>query len=70
MLSVRLSEKNERCLSILAAKMSMPKSKFINEALEEYLDDKLDYLAACEILDNSKPEDRIPWESVKEQYGI
>jgi predicted DNA-binding protein len=67
-LSVRLNEKNNDFLNLISLKMNKPKSFFINEALEEYLEDKLDYLQACEIL--AKKEDLISWESVKAEYGL
>jgi len=70
MLSVRLNKKNEIFLNELSSKLKKPKAHFINEALEEYLEDKLDYMEACEILANSKDEDLVSWEEVKAQYGL
>jgi RHH-type rel operon transcriptional repressor/antitoxin RelB len=69
-LSVRLNEKNDEFLSVVSSKMNKPKSFFINEALSEYLEDRMDYLEACEIIENSKEEDLVSLEKVKAMYEL
>ena len=69
-ITVRLNEKNDNFLNQLSHRLHKPKSFFINEALNEYLEDRLDYLEACEVLADSKEEDLVSWEDVKAQYGL
>jgi predicted DNA-binding protein len=61
MLSIRLNKKNEVFLNELSLKLKKPKAFFINEALDEYLEDQLDYVEACEILANANKEDILPF---------
>jgi predicted DNA-binding protein len=49
MLSVRLPEELEQNLTILSEQMHINKSKLVITALKEYIEDKQDYLAACDI---------------------
>ena len=46
MLSVRLNEEMQSKLDRLAAATKRPKSFFVKEALENYLDDMVDYYEA------------------------
>lgn len=54
MISIRLDENLENSLNTIAAEMDKSKSSIIREALLEYIDDKLDYLAAVKALNNTK----------------
>lgn len=54
MISIRLDEDLENSLNTIAAEMDKSKSSIIREALLEYIEDKLDYIAAVKALKNTK----------------
>lgn len=54
MISIRLDENLENSLNTIAAEMDKSKSSIIREALLEYIEDKLDYLATVKALNNTK----------------
>lgn len=54
MISIRLDENLENSLNTIAAEMDKSKSSIIREALLEYIEDKLDYIAAVNALKNTK----------------
>jgi RHH-type transcriptional regulator, rel operon repressor / antitoxin RelB len=53
MLSIRLPQKLEERLEMIAKKEERPKSYIIRKALERYLEDLEDYSDALEILNSS-----------------
>lgn len=54
MISIRLDEDLEKSLNVISAEMDKSKSAIIREALLEYIEDRLDYLAAVKSLKNTK----------------
>jgi RHH-type transcriptional regulator, rel operon repressor / antitoxin RelB len=53
MLSIRLPQKLEEKLEMIAIKEERPKSYIIRKALERYLEDLEDYTEALDILNSS-----------------
>jgi predicted DNA-binding protein len=51
MLSIRLAPNVEKSIEQVAAKMKITKAAFLREAITEYLEDRMDYLEACKILE-------------------
>jgi len=53
MLSIRLPQKLEEKLEMIAKKEERPKSYIIRKALEKYIEDLEDYVEALEVLNSS-----------------
>ena len=51
MLSIRLTPDIEKNIEKAAMRMKITKAAFLREAITEYLEDRLDYLEACAILE-------------------
>ena len=54
MISIRLDEDLEKTLDSISMEIKKSKSEIVREALWEYIEDKLDYLAAIKALKNTK----------------
>lgn len=57
-------------LQTLADKIDRPKSYLLRQAIEEFLEEKEDYLIALQRLSNDKPEKRISLEELEKRYGL
>ncbi len=68
MISVRLPEAVERRLASLAEKTGRSKSHYVRLAVEEFLEDREDYLLALAVLE--KKNARIPLEKVVSDLGL
>ena len=55
MLAVRLSKNLENRLSIIAQKTGRTKTYYVTKALEEFLEDREDYLLALQRLEENNP---------------
>lgn len=55
MLSVRLDPELEARLNELAEATGRSKSHYVRQALEEFLEDRADYLLAISLLEKSEP---------------
>jgi RHH-type rel operon transcriptional repressor/antitoxin RelB len=68
MLSVRLTEKTEHRLSELSHKTKRSKSYYVEYALEQFLNEREDYLLALARLEEEGPT--ISLEEAKKQLGF
>lgn len=68
MLTVRLPEQLENRLSSLANKTGRTKAYYTKKAIEEFLEDKEDYLLAISILEQKNPS--ISLEEVVKNLGL
>ena len=66
MISIRLDEGMEKTLDTISNEMKKSKSEIVREALSEYIEDKLDYLAAVKALKNT--QSTISLESVLSEF--
>jgi RHH-type rel operon transcriptional repressor/antitoxin RelB len=68
MISVRLPESVERRLASLAEKTGRSKSYYVRLAIEEFLEDREDYLLAVSVLEKNNP--RVPLEDLVRDLGL
>lgn len=68
MLAVRLPKELEAKLEKVANETHRSKSYYIRTALEQYLEDREDYLLAVARLEENNP--RIPYELVRKELGL
>jgi RHH-type transcriptional regulator, rel operon repressor / antitoxin RelB len=68
MLAVRLTKDIERRLERLARKTGRSTSYYVKKAIEEFLEDREDYLLALGRLEED--DSRIPLENVIRQLGL
>lgn len=68
MLSVRLSEDMERRLDNLAKKSHRTKTYYAKKAIEEFIEDREDYLLAVSILEKNNPT--ITLEQLEKELGL
>lgn len=68
MISVRLSEDVERRLASLAEKTGRSKSYYVRLAVEEFLEDREDYLMALSALERGAA--RVPLDQVVKELGL
>jgi RHH-type rel operon transcriptional repressor/antitoxin RelB len=68
MLGVRLDEKLEKRLALIAAKTGRTKSYYLRKALEEKIEDFEDMALAIERLES--PQARIPLDDVLKNAGL
>ena len=68
MFSIRLDKNIERSLNELAALTQETKSAMIREAILQYIEDKLDYIAAVRALNDAKRQKTIPLEDVLAEF--
>jgi len=67
-LTVRLSAEQERALTKLAADTGRTKSYYVKRALDQYLEDRADYLIALAVLERS--ERTYSSAEVKRELGL
>jgi RHH-type rel operon transcriptional repressor/antitoxin RelB len=68
MISVRLPETTERRLASLAERTGRSKSYYVRLAVEEFLEDREDYLRALSVLEQGNP--RVPLDQVIKDLGL
>ncbi len=68
MLAVRLDPETEKELEDLSRETGRSKSYYVKQALEDFLADRADYLAAIAILERNEP--RIPIERLRKELGL
>jgi RHH-type transcriptional regulator, rel operon repressor / antitoxin RelB len=68
MIAVRLPKELEAQLERVAKETHRPKSFYIRKALEQFLEDREDYLLAIARLEEKNP--RIPYEQVRKELGL
>ena len=68
MLAVRLPNQLESKLTHLAQETGRPKSYYVRQAIEEFLNDREDYLLAVARLEQENP--RISLEEMEHRLGL
>ncbi len=68
MIAVRLPKALETRLEKVANETHRSKSYYIREALEQFLEDREDYLLAVARLEEKNP--RIPYETMRKELGL
>lgn len=68
MIAVRLPKELEAQLERVAKKTHRSKSYYIRKALEQFLEDREDYLLAVARLEEKNP--RIPYEKIRSELGL
>jgi RHH-type transcriptional regulator, rel operon repressor / antitoxin RelB len=68
MLTIRLNHDLENRLVALSETTGRPKSYYVRQALQNYLEDKEDYLLAISRLEKKKP--RISIEDLEKKLGL
>jgi RHH-type rel operon transcriptional repressor/antitoxin RelB len=68
MLSVRLSPEQESALEQLAEQTGRSKSYYVKQALDEFLEDRADYLVALAAIERS--DRRISAAEVRRELGL
>ena len=68
MIAVRLEEDLEKRLEHLAHETGRSKSYYVKQAIENYLDDREDYLLALSVLEAEEPVKSI--EEVRKELGL
>lgn len=68
MLTVRLKPETEARLNELAAATGRSKSHYVRQAIEEFLEDRADYLLAISVLEKNEPA--ISVEELRRELGI
>ena len=67
-LTVRLPEDIDKRLSVLAEQTGRPKSYYVRQAIEEFLEDQEDYLLAVQRLEKSGR--RLSMDEVEKLLGL
>ena len=68
MLAVRLDPETEDRLSRLAHETGRSKSYYVKQAIENYLEEREDYLLALAVLERGEP--RKPISEVRKELGL
>ena len=68
MLAVRLDPETENKLSRLAQETGRSKSYYVKQAIENYLEEREDYLLALSVLERNEP--RKPIAEVRKELGL
>ena len=68
MFAIRISEELEARLTNLANKTSRSKSYYARKAIQEFIEDREDYLLAVSVLEQKNPS--TPWEEIKKKYDL
>lgn len=68
MLAIRLPEKLENKLCALSEETNRSKSHYVRLALEEFLEDREDYLTAVALLEQKNPQ--ISLEELERHLGL
>lgn len=71
-LSLRIDDKIYNQLDTLSKKSGINKTKFLKQALLEYMEDREDYFLAVEALEDLKAgRDKIvSWDEIKKELGL
>lgn len=69
-LTVRLDEAQERALEKLAAATGRTKSYYVKKALDEFLEDRADYLTALSVLENEPDGPYYTAAEVRRELGL
>jgi predicted DNA-binding protein len=54
MLSIRLNSDVEKNIELVASAMNITKAAFLRAAIIDYLEDRMDYLEACKVLEEER----------------
>lgn len=68
MIAVRLPKELEAKLNKVARETHRSKSYYIRKALEQFLEDREDYLLVIARLEEKNP--RIPYQKIREELGL
>ena len=68
MLAVRLPEQLEHRLTNLADQTGRTKTYYVKKAIEEFLEDREDYLLAISVLEQKNPS--VPLDEVIKELGL
>ncbi len=68
MLAVRLPEQLEHRLTNLADQTGRTKTYYVKKAVEEFLEDREDYLLAISVLEQKNPS--VPLDEVIKELGL
>lgn len=68
MLAIRLSEQTEARLEHLAHETGRTKSYYAKKAIEEFLEEREDYLLAISVLEQKNPS--VPLDKVIKELGL
>ena len=68
MIAVRLPKELENELERVSKDTQRSKSYYIRKALEQFLEDRADYLSASARLEENNP--RIPYEEIRKELGL
>jgi RHH-type rel operon transcriptional repressor/antitoxin RelB len=68
MIAVRLDEDLEKRLERLSVETGRSKSYYVKQAIENYLDDREDYLLALSVLEAAEPLKSL--EEVRKELGL
>lgn len=68
MLSVRLSPEQESALEQLAQETGRSKSHYVKQALDEFLEDRADYLIALSVLESDERTHNL--DEVRRELGL
>ena len=68
-LTVRLTEAQERALGQLAADTGRTKSYYVKQALDQFLEDRADYLTALAAIENDDGR-RYTLDEVRRELGL
>ncbi len=66
--TIQISEELGKGLAALAQKTGRSEKSYVEEALEQFLEDEEDYRMALEAIAEGGPN--IPWEEAKKQLGL
>jgi RHH-type rel operon transcriptional repressor/antitoxin RelB len=71
-ISLRIDDKIYNQLDTLSKKSGINKTKFLKQALLEYMEDREDYFLAVEALEdlNAGRDKIISWDEVKKELGL
>lgn len=71
-MTIRLPEKMDKRLSQLAKETHRTKSYYVKQAIEEFLEEREDYLLALAAMERYErgEEKAIPFEEILKKYGI
>ena len=66
MITLRLDKNTEKLIDLIADTLKETKSTIIREAIQQYIEDKLDYLDAVKAM--KKKQHTVPLEDVLEEF--
>lgn len=69
-LTVRLDDEQDRALSKLAADTGRTKTYYVKQALNQFLEDRADYLTALAVLENEPDGPYFSADEVRRELGL